>query len=152
LAAIDKGGYAEAIARVGFLMGHRDEPLPLSRLQLTQDLIAEYHELLPDLPPDELRRIRGEQEIIVRYDRQHAIETLPALLAKGRDRERLLTLLDNVLADTRVRQIPPTRQQQATLAQIRAVLGVTGATKLTGTSTKALPAPKRGRNKVAARV
>ena len=32
LASIDKGGYAEALARVSFLLAHRDEPLPLSRL------------------------------------------------------------------------------------------------------------------------
>jgi hypothetical protein len=38
LASIDKGGYAEALARVAFLMAHRDEPLPLSRLQLAHDL------------------------------------------------------------------------------------------------------------------
>ncbi len=47
LASIDKGGYAEALARVAFLMAHKDEPLPLSRLQLAHDLIEEYRDLLP---------------------------------------------------------------------------------------------------------
>ena len=36
LASIDKGGYPEALARVGFLMAHQDEPLPLARVQLAQ--------------------------------------------------------------------------------------------------------------------
>ena len=59
LASIDKGGYAEALARVAFLMAHKDEPLPLSRLQLAQELLDDYRDLLPDLPLDEVRRIGG---------------------------------------------------------------------------------------------
>jgi hypothetical protein len=123
LASIDKGGYPEALARVCFLLAHRDEPLPLSRLQLAQDLIAEYAELLPDLPPEETRRIEGEQEIIARYDPDHAVETLPVLLAARKDRARLLTLLDCVLADERVQRIEPSAEQKAMLVRIRAALG-----------------------------
>jgi len=123
LASIDKGGYAEALARVAFLMAHRDEPLPLSRLQLAHDLLDEYRELLPDLPLDEARRIGGEQEIIARYERDKAIETLSVLLAKRKDRERLLTLLERVLADERVQRIEPSEEQKATLVRIRRALG-----------------------------
>jgi hypothetical protein len=46
-----RAGYAEALARVAFLLAHKDEPLPLSRLQLADELIEEYRELLPDIPP-----------------------------------------------------------------------------------------------------
>ena len=98
LASIDKGGYAEALARVAFLMAHKDEPLPLSRLQLAHDLLEEYRDFLPDLPIDEARRIGGEQEIIARYEPEKAVETLPLLLSDANDRDRLLTLLDRVLA------------------------------------------------------
>jgi len=126
LASIDKGGYAEALARVAVLMGRDDEPLPLSRLQLAQDLIEEYRDFLPPLAPDEVRRIGGAQELIARHDRDKAIETLPALLANGEDRERLLTLLERLLADKRVQRIQPSAEQVATLARIRAVLGRTG--------------------------
>jgi len=126
LASIDKGGYAEALARVAVLMGPRDEPLPLSRLQLAQDLLDEYRGFLPDLAPDEVRRIGGTQELIVRYERTRAIETLPVLLAKRGDRERLLTLLKRVLGDKRVQRIRPTAEQVATLEQIRGVLGTAG--------------------------
>ena len=73
LASIDKGGYAEALARVAFLLAHKDEPLPLSRLQLAHELIEEYRELLPELAPDEVRRIGGEQEIIARYEPEKAV-------------------------------------------------------------------------------
>ena len=126
LASIDKGGYAEALARVAFLMAHQDEPLPLSRLQLAQELIEEYRELLPALAPAEARRIGGEQEIIARYEPDRAVETLLALLAEPKDRDRLLTLLERVLADPRVQRIQPSAEQLAMLARIRAVLGSAG--------------------------
>ena len=123
LASIDKGGYAEALARVGFLMAHRDEPLPLARVQLASDLLEDYRDLLPDLPRDEARRIGGEQEIIARYEPDKAVGTLPVLLAKRQDRDRLLTLLERVLADKRVQLIEPSPAQQAMLTRIRDVLG-----------------------------
>ena len=123
LASIDKGGYPEALARVGFLMAHRDEPLPLARVQLASDLLEDYRDLLPDLPRDEVRRIGGKQELIARYEPDKAIETLPMLLAKREDRDRLLTLLERVLADKRVQLIEPSPEQRANLARIRDVLG-----------------------------
>ena len=126
LASIDKGGYAEALARVGFLMAHRDEPLPLARVQLASDLLEDYRDLLPDLPRDEVRRIGGEQEIVARYEPDKAVETLPALLAKRKDRDRLLTLLERVLADKRVQRIQPSPEQTAMLTRIRRVLGWAG--------------------------
>ena len=148
LASIDKGGYPEALARVGFLLAHRDEPLPLSRLQLAQELIEEYAEFLPDLPPDETRRIGGEQEIIARYDPDRAVETLPVLLAERKDRARLLTLLGYVLADERVQRIEPSAEQNAMLARIRATLGAadrkpTAARRGNGAARIATPAKRR---------
>ena len=126
LASIDKGGYAEAVARVAFLLARKDEPLPLSRLQLAQELIEEYRELLPELAPDEARRIEGEQEIIARYEPEKAVETLPSLLAKPQDRDRLVTLLKRVLGDKRVQRIQPSAEQEAMLVRIRRVLGPAG--------------------------
>jgi len=123
LASIYKGGYPEALARVGFLMAHRDEPLPLARVQLASDLLEDYRDLLPDLPRDEVRRIGGEQELIARYEPEKAVATLPLLLAKRKDRERLLTLLERVLADKRVQLIEPSPEQRANLVRIRDVLG-----------------------------
>lgn len=140
LAAVDQGGYAEALARVAFLMAHRDEPLPLSRLHLAQEMIDDYRALLPDLTPDEARRIGGEQEIIARYARDQAIATLPKLLARRGDRERLLDLLDRVLADKRVQRIEPSPDQLAALARIRSVLG----------AAEELPAASRRRRPAAA--
>ena len=142
LVSIDKGGYPEALARVAFLMAHRDEPLPLARVQLASDLLEDYRDLLPDLPRDEARRIGGEQEIIARYEPDKAVETLPVLLAARKDRDRLLTLLERVLADKRVQRIQPSPEQTAMLARIRRVLGRAGRP----------PAPVRARRPIERKV
>jgi len=123
LASIDKGGYPEALARVGFLMAHEDGPLPLSRVELAHDLLDDYRELLPDLPLDQVRRIAGEQEIIARFEPERAVETLPLLLPERKQRDALLALLDRVLADPRVQRIEPTAAQRTALAGIRRALG-----------------------------
>ena len=56
---------------------------------MKQQLIKEYGDLLPTMTPDEWRRVRGEQEIIVRYEPERALATLPELLKAPGDRERL---------------------------------------------------------------
>ncbi len=48
LAAIEEGGYPEALARVGALLARQGAPLPLARLVMKQELIREYRGLLPD--------------------------------------------------------------------------------------------------------
>jgi hypothetical protein len=124
LARTAQGGYPEALARVAFLLAHQDEPLPLSRLQLAHELLDEYREFLPDLAPDAVRRIAGAQEIICRFAPEEAVDTLPSLVVRRKDRDRLIALLERLLADPRVQRIPPTAAQQAMLAKIRRVLGV----------------------------
>src|SRR5262245_60873799 len=67
LGAIAAGGYPEAVARISFLVARKGEPLPLTRLALRKELAAEFHDLLPEMPLDQWRRTRGQQELIVRY-------------------------------------------------------------------------------------
>ena len=83
-----------------------------------------------------MRRIAGEQEIIARYEPERAVETLPALLSDRKQRDRLLTLLDRVLADPRVQRIEPTPRQRAVLAKIRRVLGPVRRLKRNGHSAR----------------
>ncbi len=122
LASIAEGGYTEAVARVAFLLSRKDETLPLSRIIMRQELVKDYANLLPSLPPDQWRRIRGEQEIIAQYEPERAIDTLPDLLVDPADRERLLTLLERLLADERIQKSRPTSGQIAMLNRIQAVL------------------------------
>ena len=122
LASIAEGGYTEAVARIGFLLMRRGEPLPLARLQATDALARDYAALLPQVAPDQFRRIRGEQEIIARYETQQAIASLPQLLSDADDRARMLTLLEKLMADPRVQAVQPTAQQLEMLGRIRSVL------------------------------
>ncbi len=125
LAAIGEGGYAEAVARVAILLERRGEPLLLSRLAMRDQLSKDYADYLPPLPNDQWRRIRGEQEIIVQYEPDQAVATLPRLLADPADRARLLALIDALLADERVRKDTHTPQQASAMASIRSALGET---------------------------
>ena len=122
LASPEHGGYAEALARVGVLLKRKGAVLPLSRVELKQDLMRDYAAFLPDLPRDQARRVRGAQEVIVRRDPEKALAALPELLAQAADRERLLTLLERLLADARVQGEGPSDEQIAILARIRQVL------------------------------
>jgi pimeloyl-ACP methyl ester carboxylesterase len=102
LAAIEDGGYAEALARAGCLLAKRGEPFPLARIELKAQIAHDYSDLLPALESDEWHRIRGRQEIICRYEPDRALTTLPRLLASADDRERFLTVLDRLLTDPRI--------------------------------------------------
>jgi hypothetical protein len=127
LAAIAQGGFPEALARVGSLLARRGAPLPLARLAVKQELATEYRDLLPDFTPEEWRRIRGEQDIIVRYEPERAIATLPRLLAKPGDRERLVEVVRKLLGDERMRRFEPTTEQLAMIENIGETLDVTPA-------------------------
>jgi hypothetical protein len=147
LASIAEGGYPEALARVACLLARKGEPLLLSRLQMKQSLMGEYRDLLPDMPADQWRRVRGEQEIIVRYEPEQALATLPRLLAREADRQRLVTLVQRLLADERVQRATPSTEQVAMVKQIAESLAVRVGSRRKATAAK----PKRARPRPRAR-
>jgi hypothetical protein len=85
-------------------------------------MIEDYKEFLPALALDEWRRVLGEQEIIATYEPERAIASLPALLPRRRDREGLLTLLDRLANDPRVRREGFTAEQRTMLERVRSAL------------------------------
>jgi hypothetical protein len=122
LAAIEEGGYPEAVARVAALLARHDEPMPLERLHLKQELMEDYRSLLPETSRHEQRRIRGEQDIVVRYEPDRALATLPRLVKDAEDRKRLVTLCERLLSDRRIQALEPTVEQKAMAKRIQAVL------------------------------
>jgi len=132
LSKIGKGGYPEALARAGALLERHGEPMRLTRLELKHELLSEYKQFLPDLPADTAHRIQGEQDVIVSYEREAAIESLPQLLVDPQDRQRLLTLLERLPADPRVQSEGVSPEQFDTLNRIRRVLA-TESTSTKGT-------------------
>ena len=141
LAAISEGGYAEAVARVACLLARKGEPLMLSRLQLRETLSKEYADLMPKVAPDEWRRIRGEQEIVVRYEPERAMAALPELLKAPGDRDRLVKLARRLLGDRRVQS---SEEQLEMIGHIGETLAVrkrrTGLAKSDGARRRGAPA------------
>ena len=119
LARIEQGGFPAAVARTAHLLARRGQPIRLETVEARRDLMSEYADLLPDLPRDVARRIRGEQEVIVAHAPQRAIETLPALLSEPAERERFFALFERLLADPRVQSTRPTDDQRAMLDRLR---------------------------------
>jgi pimeloyl-ACP methyl ester carboxylesterase len=129
LESIEDGGYVEALARVGVLLARKGEPLPLAKVAMRAEIARDYADLLPDLTPEAWRRVRGEQEIIVRYEPERAVTTLPALLDKPEDRKRFFAFIERLLADRRMQTVDPTAAQEAMLARLRTVLDVKGGSR-----------------------
>lgn len=129
LAGIERGGYVAAVARAASLLANRNGPLPLSRLELKRELMADYAELLPELSAEEQRRLRGQQDIICKHAPKRALETLPSLLAEPADRQRFLRLLGLVESDPRVHEAGITEQQREMAARLRAVLAEEAAVR-----------------------
>ncbi|HZZ94603.1 MAG TPA: DUF3141 domain-containing protein [Usitatibacter sp.] len=127
LEKIASGGYPEAVARVAALLARSGQPIPLARLDLKRELVQKYDALLPRVKPEEWRRIRGGQEVVVELEPARALGTLGDLVPAAADRERLLSLLAHVLDEGHARGVTPTAEQQATLGRIRESLGVRGA-------------------------
>jgi hypothetical protein len=71
--------------------------------------------------PEQWRRVRGEQEIIVRYEPEQAMATLPELLKAPGDRERLAALARALLGDERVQE--RSEEQLAMIDRIGTTLG-----------------------------
>jgi len=141
LASMSEGGYPEALARVACLLARKGEPLLLTWLRKKKEILADYADLLPSMPMDEWRRVRGEQEIIVRYEPEKALATLPDLLSKREDRERLTTLLGRLFADERMRKARPTTEELAIVERIGGSLGAKAAPRARKAAASRAPAP-----------
>jgi len=122
LERIATGGYAEAVGRVAAMLRTAGEPIPLADVEARHAFAVQNLELLPAIELADLRRVEGEQEIIVRYAPQRALETLPALVREPADRERLLTLLERAAAFQDSRGAWLNDEQRGLLGRIRGAL------------------------------
>jgi pimeloyl-ACP methyl ester carboxylesterase len=124
---VTEGGYPEALSRAGCLLSVKGRPLPLAQFELKKKLAVKYGHLLPHLTADEMRIIRGKQELICLYEPERALDALPLLLSNPADLERFDTLLDAVVEDYSA-TFGMTEEQSATLLRIREALSCAALT------------------------
>jgi len=117
LAAIGKGGYPEAVALIGALIGRGAGRIPLARLELVEHFIRN-DEVLSRLPADAVRRIKAEQAVVAELEPERGLQSLPKLLADPKDRRRALAVLDEAVAVVKV-----TPEQQVMVDRVRGALG-----------------------------
>jgi len=122
LEAIDRGGYVDAVARIGALMASKRGEFPLHRLEQAGDLIHS-DPVLSEVTADEARRIRAEQSTVVALEPERALETLPRLVSSEWDRDHLVDLIERAAS-----MVELNPDQKAMLDRIRRVLTVPGET------------------------
>jgi hypothetical protein len=116
LATIGHGGYPEAVALIGALLGRAGGETTLGRLALVERFIR-GDEVLARLPAEEIRRIRAQQAVIAELEPERGLESLPQLLTDSADRQRVLDVLEEAVA-----AVQPTRKQQAVVDRVREIL------------------------------
>jgi len=92
LAATEKGGYPEAIARIGALVGQFAGDIPLYHLEMAEELVR-TDTVLSKFSEDQMRRLRSEAGVMALLEPERTLRALPLLLSKNEDRERVLSLL-----------------------------------------------------------
>ncbi len=93
LAAVDKGGYPEAVARIGSLTARYAAPIPLYTLEKASELVRS-DEILSKLTENQIRRIKSEAGVLALLEPEATLRALPTLLTNAEDRKRTLELLD----------------------------------------------------------
>jgi hypothetical protein len=117
LASIGKGGYAEAMALIGALIGRGAGRIPIARLELV-DRFVRTDEVLSRLSTDEVRRMKAEQAVVAELEPERGLQSLPKLLAKPSDRRRALEVLDEAVV-----LVELAKEQKTMLDRVLAVLG-----------------------------
>lgn len=93
LSVIDRGGYPEAIARIGALVGRYAGPIPLSRLELADEFVRADKDL-SKLSGDQIRSLRSDAGVMALLEPERTLDALPRLLAGDEDRERVMSILN----------------------------------------------------------
>jgi pimeloyl-ACP methyl ester carboxylesterase/tellurite resistance protein len=114
-----EGEFADAVVRVLLAVGLADQELQRDGYLIMGEVLAQSPRM-KSVEAGDLRQIVREQSRILQTDLDQAIETLPRLLAKPKDRKDALALMDQAVAAIG-RPIEPA--EEAVLGRIRAVLG-----------------------------
>ena len=112
LSAIEQGGYPEAVARIGALVGRYAGAIPLERLQMADEFVRS-DKVLSKLSADEIRRLRSDAGVMALLEPERTLDALPRLLTVDEERENILSILQWGLS---IEGITP--EQRATIMAI----------------------------------
>lgn len=99
LDTIDRGGYADAVIRMLILLAHARRSVRRDRLERSNELLT-THEPFAALGAATRSQIIHEQDLIVAFEPEQALATLPLLLPDEKDRVRALEQCEFVLGPT----------------------------------------------------
>ncbi len=114
-----EGGFAEAVIRIMLAGAKAQRMIDARGFRLAQQLARE-HPRLRGLSQDRLKAIAREEAFMIRFDEEHALASLPALLPNEADRREALDV---------VRKVGRARgalsaEGEALLARIERILGL----------------------------
>lgn len=99
LKKIEDGGFVEAVLRMMILVSKSpDGKVDNAEMAKFAKILSEKP--FSDLDEATLGKILQQQTIMVRFDEEHAINSLPKLLKTADDRQKAMTLLKQVMDDT----------------------------------------------------
>ena len=97
LARIEKGGFPEALARIGAILGRFAGAIPLTRLEMGEEVVRQ-DKVLSKLTEDERRELVSEAGVMALLEPERTLHALPLLLTKKEDRDRVMSFLNWGLA------------------------------------------------------
>ncbi len=126
---IDRGGFEEAVIRMLILMAESRATVRRDRLERSARVLG-HDEPFASLGPEKRAGLIHEQSVVVEFERERAIETLPDLLPDMEDRQRAIEVIEYIAGA--VEEMEPATIQL--VQRFHAVLGLKGL---------ALPAPRQ---------
>jgi Protein of unknown function (DUF3141) len=125
---IDRGAFEEAVIRMLILMAESRATVRRDRLERSAKVLG-HDEPFASLGPEKRAGLIHEQSLIVDFERERAIETLPELLPEMAERQRAIEVIEYIAGA--VEEMEPATIQL--VQRFHSVLGLPGL---------ALPAPQ----------
>jgi pimeloyl-ACP methyl ester carboxylesterase len=119
LLGVGRGGFEEAVIRMLILLAEAQAEIGLDRLEVSAEVLSQ-DEPFASLAPERRTALIQEQSIIVEFEPELAVKTLPDLLPKPEDRKRAVELV-RFIAGPVVKMEPKTIQ---TLETFHTILGL----------------------------
>ena len=90
---MDRGGFEEAVIRMLILMADSRATVRRDRLERSAKVLG-HDEPFASLGPEKRAAIIHQQTLIVEFERERAVETLPDLLPETEDRQRAIEVVE----------------------------------------------------------